>query len=101
MRDLFKQFLDHDISRREFAKGLTSLGLSTAAVHSVVSSLAQAAEPLPRDGVKVEGTGAQILWETVLAADAKYVFWHDRNRHVADFRRDDGKAGRRVDHVNR
>ena len=74
MRDLFKQFLDHDISRREFAKGLTSLGLSTAAVHSVVSSLAQAAEPLPRDGVKVEGTGAQILWETVLAADAKYVF---------------------------
>jgi thiamine pyrophosphate-dependent acetolactate synthase large subunit-like protein len=36
--------------------------------------MAQAAEPLPRDGVKVEGTGAEILWETVRAADTRYVF---------------------------
>jgi thiamine pyrophosphate-dependent acetolactate synthase large subunit-like protein len=74
MRDLVKQFLDHDISRRQFAKGLTSLGLSTAAVHSVVASMAQAAEPLPRDGIKAEGTGAEMLWETLIAADVKYVF---------------------------
>jgi thiamine pyrophosphate-dependent acetolactate synthase large subunit-like protein len=74
MRDLVKQFLDHDISRRQFAKGLTSLGLSTAAVQSVVGSIASAAEPIPRDGIKVEGTGAEILWETLIAADVKYVF---------------------------
>lgn len=74
MRDLLKQFLDHDISRRGFAKGLTSLGLSTAAVNSVVASMARAAEPLPRDGVKVEGTGAEILWESLRAADTRYVF---------------------------
>jgi thiamine pyrophosphate-dependent acetolactate synthase large subunit-like protein len=74
MRDLIKQYLDHDISRREFASGLTSLGLSTAAVASVVTTMAKAAEPLPRDGIKFEGTGAEVLWETVLAADTKYVF---------------------------
>jgi len=74
MRDLIKEFLDHDISRREFATGLTSLGLSTAAAASVVTSLAEAAEPLPREGVKFEGTGAEVLWETVRAADTKYVF---------------------------
>jgi len=74
MRDLLKQFLDHDISRREFATGLTALGMSAAAVSSVVTSMARAAEPLPRDGIQVEGTGAEILWETVLAADTRYVF---------------------------
>jgi thiamine pyrophosphate-dependent acetolactate synthase large subunit-like protein len=74
VRDLLKQFLDHDISRRKFAQGLTSLGLSAAAVKSVVASMAHAAEPLPRDGIKVQGTGAEILWETVLAADTQYVF---------------------------
>ena len=73
MRDLLKGFLDHDISRREFAKGLTSLGFSGAAANSLIASVA-AAEPLPRDGVKFEGTGADVMWETLLAADTRYVF---------------------------
>jgi benzoylformate decarboxylase len=73
MRDLLKDFLDHDISRREFAKGLTALGFSGAAANSLIASVA-AAEPLPRDGVKVEGTGAEIMWETLRAANTRYVF---------------------------
>jgi thiamine pyrophosphate-dependent acetolactate synthase large subunit-like protein len=73
MRELLKGFLDHDISRREFAKGLTSLGFSGAAANSLIASVV-AAEPLPRDGVKFEGTGADVMWETLLAADTRYVF---------------------------
>jgi benzoylformate decarboxylase len=73
MRDLLKGFLDHDISRREFTKGLTSLGFSGAAANSLMASVA-AAEPLPRDGIKFEGTGADVMWETLLAADTRYVF---------------------------
>ena len=73
MRDLLKDFLDHDISRREFAKGLTSLGFSGAAANALIASVA-AAEPLPRDGIKFEGTGAEIMWETLLAANIRYVF---------------------------
>jgi benzoylformate decarboxylase len=73
MRDLLKDFLDHDISRREFAKGLTALGFSGAAANSLIASVT-AAEPLPRDGIKFEGTGAEIMWETLLAANIRYVF---------------------------
>ena len=71
MRDLLKQFLDHDISRRELALGLAALGLSAAAVESVV---ADATADLPRDGIKVEGNGADVLLETFIAADLKYLF---------------------------
>jgi benzoylformate decarboxylase len=73
MRDLLKDFLDHDISRREFARGLTALGFSGAAANALMASVA-AAEPLPRDGVKFEGTGAEIMWETLRAANIRYVF---------------------------
>jgi thiamine pyrophosphate-dependent acetolactate synthase large subunit-like protein len=66
-----KQFLDHDISRRELALGLAALGLSAAAVDSVV---ADATADLPRDGIKVEGNGADVLLETFIAADLKYLF---------------------------
>jgi len=71
MRDLLKQFLDHDISRRELGLGLAALGLSAAAVESVV---ADASADLPRDGIMVEGNGAEVLLETFLAADLKYLF---------------------------
>ena len=74
MRDLLQQFLDHEISRRQFGAGLTALGLSTAAVNSVLASTADKLNALPRDGIKVEGTGADILVETFLAADVRYVF---------------------------
>jgi thiamine pyrophosphate-dependent acetolactate synthase large subunit-like protein len=73
MRHLLKGFLDRDISRREFAKGLTSLGFSGAAANALIASVA-AAEPLPRDGIKIEGTGADVMWATLLAADTRYVF---------------------------
>ena len=74
MRELWQQFLDHEISRREFGLGLTALGLSAAAVDAVLADADQSAEPLPREGIKVEGTGAEVLLATFVAADLKYLF---------------------------
>ncbi|MAF83201.1 MAG: hypothetical protein CL797_03775 [Chromatiales bacterium] len=74
MRDLLKKLLDHEISRREFGVGLTALGFSTAAVNSVLASTAEESDGLPRNGIKVQGNGADILVETFLAADVRYVF---------------------------
>ena len=86
MRDLLQQFLDHGISRREFGAGLTALGLSTAAVNSVLAATADEADVLPRDGIKVEGTGADILVETFLRRRCALCFRYDRYRPVAIFR---------------
>ena len=74
MRDLLKQFMDHEISRRDFGKGLTALGLSAGAVSSVVSSMAAAQQPPPAEGVRIEGTGAEVLLETLRAAGMRYIF---------------------------
>ncbi|MFQ5635941.1 MAG: thiamine pyrophosphate-binding protein, partial [Gammaproteobacteria bacterium] len=74
MRDLLKQFLDHEISRRDFGIALSALGLSSAAVEAVVADAREATEPLPRDGIRVEGTGAEILLATFRAAELKYLF---------------------------
>jgi len=74
MRDLLQHFLDHDISRREFGAGLTALGLSTAAVNSVLAATDDESNEIPRDGIRVEGNGADILVETFRAADVRYVF---------------------------
>jgi len=74
MRDLLKQYLDHEISRRDFGLGLTALGLSSAAVSAVLADVDDADEAIPRDGIIVEGTGAQVLLATFVAADLRYLF---------------------------
>jgi len=74
MRDLLKKFLDRDISRRELTMGLTALGLSSAAVNSVVADAIESEDVFPRDGVMIEGTGAEVLLQTLISADVKYLF---------------------------
>jgi len=74
MRDLLKRFIDQDLSRREFARGLAALGFGATAVNSVVASLAEAAVPAPDAGEKFEGTGSEIMLETLRSAGVRYVF---------------------------
>ena len=74
MRDLLMRFLGREISRRDFGKGLTALGLSTSAVQSLLSSVASAQLPPPADGVSFTGTGAEVLVETLRAAGVRYIF---------------------------
>jgi benzoylformate decarboxylase len=74
MRKLVKQFVNNEISRRGFMQGLAALGLSLSSIDSVLSSVAYAAEELPREGKSFVGTGAEIMLETLRAADINYIF---------------------------
>ncbi len=74
MRDLFKLFLDHDISRRDFAAKLLAIGFSQIAVNSMIASVVEARDVIPREGKTVTGNGADILAETLMAADVEYIF---------------------------
>ena len=69
MRDLLQQYLDHEISRREFGLGLAALGLSAAAVEAVLADAGDDGGAMPREGIKVEGTGADVLLATFAAAE--------------------------------
>jgi benzoylformate decarboxylase len=74
MRRLVKQFVDAEISRREFTLGLAAFGFSGAAVEALASGLAGAQHPLPSEGVSIRGTGAEIFVETLRAAGIRNVF---------------------------
>ena len=63
MREIFKQFFDHDISRRDFSKKLLALGFSQIAASTLVTSVAEARDVIPREGKRITGTGAEILAE--------------------------------------
>ena len=74
MKTLAKRFLDQELSRRDFARGLAAMGFSAAAIQSVVGSIAQGQTAVSRDGVKFVGSGGEILAECLLAAGVEYVF---------------------------
>ena len=74
MRSLFKQFVDSEISRREFTLGLAALGFSASAVESMAAALGGVPQPLPAEGISVKGTGAEIFVETLRAAGIRNVF---------------------------
>ncbi len=74
MRTLFRQFVDSEISRRQFTLGLSALGFSTSAVNALAGSLDGAAQPLPAEGVSITGNGGDIFVETLRAAGIRNVF---------------------------
>ena len=74
MSSLFKKFFDHEISRRDVGTKLLALGFSQIAVNTFLGAAAEAREPLPEMGVKMSGTGADILAETLRAAGVDYIF---------------------------
>jgi benzoylformate decarboxylase len=74
VQDLFRRFLDAEISRRDLGRALAAVGLGTAAADSLIRNLAAAAEPPAGGGVPFSGTGAELLVETLRAADVRYLF---------------------------
>ncbi len=76
MQGHVKNLLDGKISRRQFGKTLAALGFSAVAAESLVRMISEAdAQTLPRArGKSVEGTGAEILVEALLAAGVEYLF---------------------------
>ena len=76
MQAFIKRLLDGRLSRRGFGKALAAVGFSAAAAESLTRMVAEAdAETLPAEqGRTVEGTGAEILVEALLAAGVEYLF---------------------------
>jgi benzoylformate decarboxylase len=74
MRGLFKQFVDHEISRRQFTLGLSALGFSASAVNSMAAALGGIQQPPPAEGISIKGNGAEIFVETLRAAGIRNVF---------------------------
>ncbi len=71
-----KQLLDGTISRRQFGKALAAIGFSAAAAESLTRMVSEAGAqtvPLQR-GRTVEGTGAEVFVEALLAAGVEYLF---------------------------
>lgn len=78
MRELLKQLLDEDLSRRDFGKAMLALGFSTAAVQSVLDNVAEAGAHTAKRRSKSEfdftGNGGEIVAECLRAAGVEYVF---------------------------
>ena len=76
MQRHIKNLLDGKLSRREFGKALAAIGYSAAAAESLTLMVSEAdAQSAPRGkGRTVEGSGAEILVEALLAAGVEYLF---------------------------
>ncbi len=80
MKDLMKQYLDGEISRRGFLSGLGVLGISSVSANSIASSLAPfqagAAEAEAKDSPpwlrRVKGTGGALLIAQLKAAGVQH-----------------------------
>ena len=77
MRALVRQYLDNELSRRGFMQQLAALGVSLASAEALIASIsdADAAEHrCDRRPRVVTGNGSDLLFDTLLGADVKYVF---------------------------
>jgi benzoylformate decarboxylase len=78
MRDLVHAYIQRNIDRRGFMKGMAAAGFSLAAAESVLSALAPmvAAQEAAAGRVRsVEGTGAYLLIQQLKEAGVKHVFY--------------------------
>lgn len=74
MRELVRQVVDNQLSRRDFGKALLAMGFSAAAVESVVRSVAEAAEGEQAAAYEFTGNGGEVVAECLKAAGVEYIF---------------------------
>lgn len=90
MRELVSLFLDHRLSRRDFAKRLMALGYTASATASILEPL-EAIEPIrpsaaARDDERViSGTGGELLVAQARAAGVEYLFTNPGSFEVGFF----------------
>jgi thiamine pyrophosphate-dependent acetolactate synthase large subunit-like protein len=74
VRELIKQLLDQDLSRRDFGKAMVAMGFSAAATQSVLQSVARAEEAEALASFEFTGNGGETVAECLQAAGIEYVF---------------------------
>jgi len=72
MRELIRQLVDKEMSRRDFGKALLAMGFSATAAESVLNSVVEAAEG--EATYEFTGNGGEIIAECLKAAGIEYVF---------------------------
>jgi benzoylformate decarboxylase len=81
MQELFKQFLDRDISRGSLLRGLGAAGMTAVAASAIAEALTpvrvSAAEAAATGAVRtVRGTGGHLFIQQLKAAGVKYYFFN-------------------------
>lgn len=83
MKDLFKQYLDQGMSRRQLVSGLSALGVSSVAANAMAQNLAPAAagatatpDATPTANREVEGNGGKLFVEQLKSAGVEYIFFN-------------------------
>jgi len=74
MKELVRQVVDNELSRRDFGKALLAMGFSAAAAQSLANSVANAAEGEAVKSYEFTGNGGEIIAECLMAAGIEYVF---------------------------
>jgi len=78
MRALVRQYLDNELSRRGFMQQLAALGVSVTSAQALLSSISDAAAAEGEGDAAaarvVNGNGSDMLFDTLLDADVKYIF---------------------------
>jgi thiamine pyrophosphate-dependent acetolactate synthase large subunit-like protein len=76
MRALVRQYLDNELSRRGFMQQLAALGVSVTSAQALLSSVSDAAadEVGGKAAKVVTGNGSDLLFDTLLDANVKYIF---------------------------
>nr|MBC8290728.1 hypothetical protein [Planctomycetota bacterium] len=97
MKDQLLQFMSGDLSRRNFGRALATLGITTAAVDSIICSAdAVEAGPPGITGRQVTGTGGKILVEQMKDAGVKYLFTNPGSFEVGLFDAFLGRQGMQI-----
>jgi len=77
MRALVRKYLDNELSRRGFLQQLAALGITMASAEALLTSIsaAEAAEAEESAVSRVvSGNGSDLLFDTLIEADVKYIF---------------------------
>ena len=74
MKELVRQLVDNELSRRDFGTAMLALGFSTAASNSLADSIASAAEGEEPNNYEFTGNGGEIIAECLIAAGVEYIF---------------------------
>ena len=89
MRQLVSRFLNNGISRRDFIRNLTGLGLTATAVAAILETLDRVEYPAGKANAvpekTVTGTGGELLVAQARAADVDYLFTNPGSFEVGFF----------------
>jgi len=85
MRELVDAFLGHTVSRRQFVRSLSAIGVSAAGINVTIQSAEAVSNGRSGMGMEVTGTGGELMVEQMKAAGVQYLFTNPGSFEVGLF----------------